>query len=513
MPARRVSMRQTREILRLLRGHHHSARAVASALGLSPTTVTKVDRRATEAGLGWPLPADIDDAELEERLFGKPPTAASRPLPDFEAIDRELRKRAVTLMLLWLEYRAEEPGGYSYSRFCELYGAWKGKLAVSMRQHHRAGDKLFVDFSGLTVEIADMETGEVRAAEIFVATLGASDYIWAEACEGQDSRSWITAHIRTFEHLGGVAAATVPDNLKSGVTKPDRYQPDINRAYLDLAEHYEFAVLPTRVRKPKDKAKVENAVQQVQRWALAPLRHEVFTSVAELNRAMRPLLVRLNERPLTGMTASRAELLRQVDKPALRPLPARRFEVAEWKQNVGVNIDYHIEFERSLYSVPYQLVGERVDVRATHSAVAVYRRGRLVTTHARATRPRSHPSTKAEHMPAAHRRYAEWTPSRILQWARTIGPRTEAVAGEVMRRRRHPEQGFRSCMGIMNLAKTYGAERVEAACARAIAIGSINYPSIASILKTEMDKRPLPKTVQLELPVDHANLRGPGYYH
>ena len=391
MPARRVDMRQTREILRLLRGHHQSARAVAAALSISPTTVTKIERRATKAGLEWPLPADMDDAELEIRLFGEPRKPPSRSMPDFEAIDRELRRRGVTLMLLWLEYREENPDGYSYSRFCELYGGFKGKLAVSMRQHHRAGDKLFVDFSGMTVEIVNPDSGEVGQAEIFVAALGASDYIHAEACESQDSRSWIGAHIRTFEHLGGVPAALVPDNLKSGVTRPDRYEADINRAYLDLAEHYDCAVLPARVRKPKDKAKVENAVQQVQRWVLAPLRNEIFTSVAELNRAMRPLLIKLNQRSLTGMKASRADLLRDLDKPALKPLPTSRFEICEWKNDVGVNIDYHIEFDKNLYSVPYQLVGERVDVKATASTVTVYRRGRLVTTHARRLRPRSGP--------------------------------------------------------------------------------------------------------------------------
>ena len=246
---------------------------------------------------------------------------------------------------------------------------------------------------------------------------------------------------------------------------------------------------------------------------LAPLRHETFTSVAELSRAMRPLLDRLNARPLTGMTASRADLLRDLDKPALKPLPARRFEIGEWKQNVGVNIDYHVEFDKNLYSVPYQLVGERVDVRATLTTVTIYRRGRLITPHTRRVRPRSRPSTKAEHMPSAHRRYAERTPSRILEWPRTIGPRTEAVAGDIMKRRRHPEQGVRSCLGIMSLAKTYGAAGVEAACARAIAMQSVNYQSIVSILKTEMDKRPLPTTVQLELPTDHANLRGSDYYH
>ncbi len=513
MPARRVKMRQTREILRLLIAHGQSARAVAKALGVSPTTVTKVERRAGEAGLAWPLPADMDDAELQVRLYGRREEPQLRPLPDFEAVARELRRRGVTLTLLWLEYRQTHPDGYSYSRYCELYARWKGTLSVSMRQHHRAGDKLFVDFSGMTMEITNAETGEVREAEIFVAALGASDYIYAEATESQDSRSWIQAHIHTFEHLGGVMAATVPDNLKSGVTKPDRYEADINRAYLDLAEHYEFAVLPARVRKPKDKAKVENAVQQVQRWVLAPLRDEIFTSVAELNRAMRPLLAQLNAKPLTGMTASRIDLLRELDKPALRALPARRFEIGQWKHDVGVSIDYHIEFEHHLYSVPYRYVGERVDVRATLSVVTVFHRGRRITTHRRCGRKGVPPSTKPEHMPASHRRYAEWTPSRILSWAGKIGPRTEAVAAHVMKNRRHPEQGFRSCMGIISLAKKYGNERVEAACARAVAIRSINYQSIASILKTELDKEPLPTTIQLELPVDHANLRGPDYYH
>ncbi len=306
------------------------------------------------------------------RLYGARQEPRAHPLPDFEVIDRELRRRGVTLMLVWLEYRETHRDGYSYSRFCELYAGWKGKLSVSMRQHHHPGDKLFVDYSGMRMEITNAQTGETREVEIFVAALGASDYIYAEASEGQDSRCWIQSHIHTFEHLGGVPAATVPDNLKSGVTKPDRYEPDLNRAYLDLAEHYDFAVLPARVRKPKDKAKVENAVAQVQRWVLAPLRDEIFTSVAELNRAMRPLLAELNAKRLTNMTVSRADLLRELDKPALRPLPAGRFEIGQWKQNVGVGIDYHIDFEHHLYSVPYQLVGERVDVRATLSVVTVF---------------------------------------------------------------------------------------------------------------------------------------------
>jgi transposase len=382
-----------------------------------------------------------------------------------------------------------------------------------MRQSYRGGEKLFVDYAGLKAEVVDRETGEVTEHPVFVATLGASSYTYAEAQESEEMRSWVAGHIRAFEYFGGVAEITVPDNLKTGVTKPSYYEPDINPTYQELATHYDTVVIPARVRKPRDKAKVENAVQQVERWLMAPLRKQVFFSLDELNDALGERLEWLNNRPLSKLDGTRRTLYEELDLPALKPLPAHRFEVSTWKPNVGVNIDYHVEFERHYYSVPHQLVGQRVDVRATTTTIECWHRSRRVASHLRSFK-RGGFTTDPSHRPKSHQR-TKWPPSRVVSWAARIGPQTEALVREVIKNRPHPEQGYRSSMGILRLSKRYGEDRLELACRRALALHAYSSRSVESMLKTGMEAQPLPgqEPDPPSLPLLHENVRGPDYYH
>lgn len=514
MPAVRLSMRKTRETIRLRWGLGRSLRETAASVGVGASTVHDVLARAKLAGLSWPLPDDLDDAALEARLYPPPRGRDDRPLPDFAAVYRELKRRGVTLELLWQEYRHAHPdAGYGYSRFCDLYRQWRGRLDVVMRQTHRAGEKLFVDYAGQRMPIVDPTTGEITEAPVFVAALGASSFTYAEVCAGQDVRSWIEAHCHAYEFIAGVPTITVPDNLKAGVITPDFYEPDLNPAYREMAAHYDTTIIPARVRRPRDKAKAENAVLQVERWVLAPLRKQTFFSVAEANRAVRERLEWLNDRPFSQLDGSRRSLWRELDRPALQPLPARRFELAEWKPNVGVNIDYHVAFDHHYYSVPYPLVHQRVDVRATTTIVEIFHKGRRVASHCRSA-ARGRFTTDPAHRPAAHRRYAEWSPARLIRWAETIGPETAALVGEILARKPHPEQGFRSCLGIIRLGRRYSAERLERACRRARALAAPSYRSVESILKHGLDQQPLPTAPSPTAPpVAHENVRGADYYH
>jgi len=386
MPAHKLPMRRTREILRLRLGLGQSVRTAARSCDVSVSTVVDIEARARAAGIDWAAAAAMDEAELEARLYVRGPRPAEHDLPDFAHVHREMKRRGVTLELLWLEYKAERgERAYSYSRYCELYSQWRGTLDVVMRQSHRAGEKLFVDWAGMTVPITNPSTGEVADASVFVAALGASSFTYAEVFPDQTSRSWILAHIRTFEFLGGTAEVLVPDNLKTGVVKADFFEPSLHQAYLELANYYGTTILPARVAKPRDKSKVENAVQQVERWVLAPLRNQTFFSVAEANAAVAERLAWLNDRPLSRMDGTRRSLFLELDRPALRPLPAKRMEACEWKVNAGVGIDYHVEFDRHFYSVPYQLVQKRVDVRATLMTVEVFHKSVRVASHLRST--------------------------------------------------------------------------------------------------------------------------------
>jgi transposase len=510
MPGERLSMRKIREVLRLRLGQKLPQRVVAQSLRLSQGAVSGYLGRARRAGLGWPLPDDLDDQRLEALLFPPPPSllAEQRPLPDWASVHRELRRPNVTLALLWEEYRSGAAEGFGYSWFCELYRQWVGRLKPTLRQVHTAGERLFVDFAGHTMEVVDGATGEIRAAEVFVAVLGASNYLYAEATWTQALPDWIAAHVNVLTALGGVPQQIVSDNLKAGITRACFYEPTVNRTYADMAAHYGTAIIPARPYKPRDKAKVEVGVQVVQRWILARLRHRRFFSLSELNQAIRELVDQLNSRPMRGWGTTRRALFEQLDRPALLPLPATRYEYAEWKR-CRVNLDYHVEIAKHFYSVPFQLLRQEVEARITAKTVEIFHRGKLVANHLRSLR--SHrPTTVADHMPSSHRRYRDWTHERILREAAATGDDTATLLELILRSRPHPEQGFRSCIGILGLRKRYGAERVDAACARALALGTRSYSSVAAILKNRQEKKASPD----EQPnLFHENIRGSGYYH
>ena len=515
MPAERVSMRCVREILRLKHACAASDRAIARSTGLARSTVRLYLDRAAAAGLAWPLPATLTDAVLEAMLFAGAsvaPGTRRKAEPDWPALHRELRRPGVTLMLLWHEYRAAEPQGYGYSRFCELYGEWEKRLSPTMRQVHPAGERLFVDYAGQTVDVVDSGSGEVRTVQIFVAVLGASNYTYAEATWTQSLPDWIGAHVRALAFIGGVPRQIVPDNPKAGVTRANWYEPGLHPSYLELAEHYGTAVLPARVRKPRDKAKVEAAVLVVERWILARLRHRRFFALAELNAAIAELVAALNERPMRRLGVSRRQLFEQLDRPALASLPAEPYVYAEWRRR-RVGLDYHVDIDGHYYSVPHRLLKEPVEARITQRTVEIFHKGERVAAHSRGGAKGRH-TTVPEHMPSSHRSYAGWTLERIKRDAAAIGTSTTTLVDSVIAARRHPEQALRACLGILRLARQYGRDRLEAACARGLEIGARSYGSIHSILQHGLDRRPPPRTAATgELPLDHPNIRGSRYYH
>lgn len=511
MPRERLPMRKIYDVLRLHAGGL-SKRRIAVSLNIGRTAVGDYLRRARRAGLGWPLPEGLSDEDLERLLFPPPPAVSPdcRPPPDWPALHRELKRPGVTVSLLWEEYRSVHPGGYGYSRFCDLYRDWRGRLNPTMRQAHVVGEKLFVDYAGATMEVIDGLTGEIRTAQVFVATLGASSYTYAEATWTQALPDWIGSHIRAFAYFGGVPRQVVPDNLKSGVVKACLYDPEINRTYAGMAAHYDTAIVPARPRKPRDKAKVEVGVQIVERRILARLRNHRFFSLAELNQAIAELLVALNGRVTRHLGASRRQLFEQLDRPALKPLPAQAYEYAEWKQR-RAGLDYHVEVAKHYYSVPHALAKQKLWARITDRSVEVFHKGKRVAAHMRGSGNRRH-TTVPEHMPSSHRRYANWTPDRIRRDAAANGVHTEILIDVILRSKPHPEQGFRSAIGILRLAKTHGGERLEAACERALEIGARSYSSVASILKNNLDRR-TPRQATDGPAIDHPNIRGPQYFH
>lgn len=509
-------MRKIKEVIRLRFEAKLSYERIAAATGVSKGAVTRYLQRARDAGLAWPLPAEIDDARLEALLFPQAPAVLLRHAdPDFTRVHQELKRKGVTLQLLWQEYEAAHPGqAYRYSQFCALYKRFRSGLKRSMRQVHRAGDKLFLDYSGDTVGIIDAATGEIRPAQIFVAVLGASSYTYAEATWSQQLPDWIASHVRTFDYLGAVPALLVPDNLKSAIKQACRYEPEATSTYEELARHYGTAILPARPYKPQDKAAVEAGVLLVQRWILARLRHRQFFSLEALNAAIRELLVDLNQRPFQKLEGCRQSAFETLDLPAMKPLPSTRYEYAEWKQAI-VNIDYHVEIAGHYYSVPHALVKQKVEVRFTASTVECFFKGRRVAAHAR-SRSRGRHTTVAEHMPEAHRKHREWSPGRLLNWALAIGQATRDVVAWQLDNRPHPEQGYRACLGLLNLAKHYGDARLEAACRRALAIGSPTRKRIQAILEARLDQHPdlfaTPDAQASPTPPSHANVRGADYF-
>src|SRR5919106_7037091 len=514
MPAERIAMRQVRDVLRL-NAAGVSGNDIARRVGVAPSTVRLTLKRLAVAGLGWPLPAELTDAALEAQLFtgaGKKQGHRRRAEPDWAAVHRELKRKHVTLQILWDEYIERQPDGYRYSRFCELYRGWASRISVTMRQTHAGGDKLFVDYAGDTVPvIVDRLTGKTRPAQIFVAVMGASNFTYAEASWTQALADWIGAHSRAFAALGGVPKLLVPDNTKVAVIKACLYEPQVNRTYAEMAAHYGTAVLPTRPHRPRDKAKVEAAVLVVERWILARLRHRRFYSLAELNAAIGELLKRLNEeRPIRRLGVTRRQLFEELDRPALKPLPTEPYVFAEWRVR-RVGIDYHVDVEGHFYSVPSRFAQAEVEVRLTGRTVEIFVKGERIAVHLRSSGNGKH-TTVPDHMPSSHRRYADWTIDRIRKDAALIGPATAALCELILEQRPHPEQGFRSCLGILRLARLFGVARLEAAAARAIDIGALSYGSVRSILDHKLDRHAASGRSADRAPILHSNIRGSRYY-
>jgi len=511
MPAERLSMRKIRDVLRL-RSLGIPVRKIAESLHIGSSTVGDYLQRAQAARLSWPLPDDLDDLTLERTLFvSRDDQRPARQLPDWTLVHHELlRKKHVTLALLWDEYKSQNPEGYQYSQFCDLYRRWAGTLAIWMRHEHRAGEKLFVDYAGDGIPWLNTITGEVHTAWLFVAVLGASNHTFAFATPTQQLPDWIEGHVKALEFLGGVPLALVPDQPRVAIKQPCRYDPETNPTYRDLAAHYGTCIIPARPGKPRDKAKVEAGVLLVERWIIAALRNRTFFSIKEINEAIAVLLEKLNTRPMRKLRRSRRELFLELDRPALRPLPESPFEYADWKIGARVNLDYHVEYEKNYYSVPYQLAHQQVDVRATTKAVEIFLRAKRIASHPLLSDAHKY-STQTEHMPRAHREHAEWTPSRIVDWAKKVGPSTAKLVERIMSERPHPEQGYRACIGILRLGKRFTEERLEKASARALGCKAHSYRSVESMLKNNLEAQPLPSITVGTLPV-HENIRGSAYY-
>src|SRR5882724_7375145 len=513
LPQERLPVRKIKEVLRL-HALGPSQRQIALSCAVGQATVSDYLKAVETAGLKWADVADWDDDRLWKAVAPSRETPSNRihpPEPDYAAIRHELQThKHVTLQLLWEEYREQSADGYRYSRYCDLYRGWLRRQQVVLRHEHRAGEKLFVDYAGTTIPIHNAVTGEVWPAALFVAVLGASSYTYAEATLSQGLADWISAHMRAFEFMGGVPEIVVPDNLKSGVTKACRYEPSVNRTYEEMAAHYSVAVVPARPLKPRDKAKAEAGVLLAERWILAVLRKRKFFTLAELNQAISQLLSRLNDRPFRKRQGSRQSQFELLDKPALRALPAERYQYGDWETH-RVNIDYHVEFDHHWYSVSYQLTQQEVEVRATATIVEIFHRGVRVASHAR-----SHlvdrATTVTEHRPKAHQRHLEWTPSRLVDWAKTMGPATAELFDCIIASKRHPEQGYRSCLGILRLSKQYTTQRVEAAARRAIALHACSYPSIKSILQCHLDGQAIEPAAEPKPPLQHPNIRGSEYF-
>lgn len=508
-----VSMHKTKEILRLKHEAGLSNRQIAASLHLSHVCVANYLERAAQAGLTWPLPDSLDQSSLRHLLFASkaPPAEAARPLPLMHEVHAQLQRKGVTLLLIWEEHRREHPNGYSYTQFCEYYKRFCSQLEPSLRQHHKAGERMFVDWAGPTLSLVDPQTGQTREVFLFVAVLGASNYTYAEAFENMQLPAWIDGHIHAWEYFGGVTRLTVPDNPKTAVTRACRYEPELHRSYQDLAAHYGTVILPARPRKPQDKAKVEAAVQNAERRIIAVLRDQRFFNLAELNRAIRTALQALNARPFQKMDGSRSSLFAQLDQPALLPLPAHRYELATWHQ-AKANIDYHVQVDWHCYSVPYRLANQEVEVRLSARTVEIFHRDQRVALH-----PRSHQrggfSTDAAHRPKSHQRHLEWSPERLIGWAQNdVGSHCADAVRHILETKPHPEQGYRSCLGLIRLKRQHGTERLEQACLRARLLDVRTYQSIKSILERRLESQPLPETDRAEPPVTHHNLRGADYY-
>lgn len=513
MPTTPISMKKLTDILRLKYGCKLSHRAIATSLSISPSVVSRYANRAAQLGIqDWPLDDKWNERSLTDAFLKTKVKQMKGSLPDWGVVHQELKNKTLTLQLLWEEYTERNPANhYSYNHYCRMYRDWLGRQKPSMRQSHQAGEKLFVDYCGPTIAIVDRSTGEVRTAQVFVAVLGASNYTYAEATYSQGLEDWVTSHARCFEFLGGVPELVIPDNLKSAVSKACKYEPDLNPTYQQLAVYYNTVIMPARPYKPKDKAKAEVGVQIVERWIMARLRHDTFFSLGQLNSRIRELLIELNQRPLKKLPGSRQSQFEAIDKPALKPLPEQPYQFTQVKK-VRVHLDYHVEIDKHYYSVPYTLLKQQLEAHITGQLVTLYHKGQEVAVHPRSHRHGGH-STIELHMPLAHQQQ-QWSPERFERWAAQIGSNTEQQVRQLLQSKKHPQQGYRACMGLLSLSKQYSNERLEAACLRAIETGVSRLSGIKSILKAGLDQQPLPiKQPDLLASIEHSNIRGNDYYH
>lgn len=502
-------MRKIREMLRLRYEEGMSIRKIARSQSISHSTALELFYRFEASPYAWPLPLDVDDAALERVLYPPPVQSEVKDAIDPAWVHRELKKKNVTLALLWEEYLQTHANPYSYSRFCEIYRKWAANHEVTAPQHHKAGEKVFIDFAGPTVPIIDSAENETLQAQIFVAVLGASNYTYVEACKSQDVPSVIQAVCHTLEYFGGVPEVIVPDNLKAAVIKPSRYEAELQSAFEQMAEHYRLVVLPARPYHAKDKPKVEKGVQDTEHRILGSLRHRVFFSLAELNAVLWEWLETWNRRPFQKMEGSRRSHFETIDQPALRPLPQERFVLAKWTV-AKLHPNCHVQVDRSFYSAPYQLVGQRLEVRVTDHMVDLFHKGTCIASHVRSFRPGSY-TTKESHLHPRHQAVRNWSPDYFLAWATTIGPQTERLIEGILASRAHMEQAYRACRGIMDLARRYSPTRVEAAATRAVQFQAFTYKSMRSILEKGLDRLPV-KPVHVIPLQSHENLRGAHYF-
>jgi transposase len=507
----RLSMCKISEIFRQRYKLKRGYRDIARSLNISISTINDYLTRAKKAGISWPFPEGISEQELYDKFFLPIAQVASEmPLPEWEDVYRELRKKGMTRRLLWREYRDIHSDGLGYTQFCERYRAYVKTITPVMRQVHKGGEKTFVDYAGMTVPWLNPATSEIHEAQIFVGALGASQFIFVEATATQQLSDWIQSHVRMWEYFGGVSEVVVPDNLLSGVTKAHRYDPEINANYQHLSEHYSFAIVPARVREPKDKAKVENAVGIVTKQILAALRHITFTSIGEINAAIKQKLIILNNQPFQKMKTSRRELFETIDKPALKLLPPSRYHYAEWL-NAKVHIDYHFVFDNHYYCVPYQYIHHPIKIRATAKTVECFYQGKRIAAHARSD-IRYGFTTLKEHMPPAHRAHAEWSPERMKRWANKIGQQTSHFIDHMIASRSFPEQAYRACLGLLRLGERFSPERLEKACVIALSAGATRYQQVESILKKKLDTIPHSHYQSEAIISNHENIRGSNYY-
>ncbi len=507
-------MRKIREVLRLRFEAKLSVRQIHASTKVSVGAIQKLLTKANELSLNWPLPEGMDEHQLAQLFYPKADTRASKKfqIPDWPVMHKELKGKGMTKILLWEEYCQQYPNRcLSYSQFCDRYLHWLKKQKRSMRQTHKAGEKLFVDYAGQTMAIVCSATGEIRSAQIFVAVLGASNYTYAEATWSQSLPDWLLSHVRTFEFMGGTPVMIIPDNLRSGVSKACRYEPELNPSYQQLAEHYGVAVVPARPYKPKDKSKAEVGVQIIERWILARLRHHTFFSLAELNHCIATLLVEVNNKPFKQLPGTRQQWFEQIDKPLLNQLPKHHYQYTDIK-TAKVNIDYHVQYDQHLYSVPHHLVGEKIELHASEKLVQIYFKSYLLASHVRKHYPGS--TTEPGHMPEKHAKHQQWNPGRLKNWAKDIGPEVLIWVSGQLERKEHPEQAYRVCLGLLNLNKSYSGERLNNACAIANQQSLIKLKNIKAILQSNQDKLPRKENEQATvLPQDHENIRGPQSFH